>query len=78
MATPDIIQAMDKLEKAISTKEIAEAARNLDDTILKSTIRVPLWSVHYPYGIRKRVVEYPGVPGVAHPLGFEFLKISEK
>jgi ABC-type transport system substrate-binding protein len=78
MATPGIIKAMDKLEQATGTKEIAEAARTLDDTILKSTIRLPLWSVHYPYGIRKRVVEYPGVPGVAHPLGFEFLKISEK
>jgi peptide/nickel transport system substrate-binding protein len=76
LATPEIIKAMEKLERAISNKEIAETARKLDDTILESTIRIPLWSVHYPYGMRKRVEEYPGVPGVAHPLGFEYLKLS--
>jgi peptide/nickel transport system substrate-binding protein len=76
LATPEILKAMDKVDRAIGTKEIGEAARKLDDTILESTIRVPLWSVHTPYAVRKKVEEYPGVVGVVYPLGFEYLKVS--
>jgi peptide/nickel transport system substrate-binding protein len=78
LATPEILKAMEKTEHAISTKEIAEAARKLDDTILASTVRVPLWSIHYPFAVRKTVEEFPGVPGVVYPVGFEYLKLSGK
>jgi ABC-type transport system substrate-binding protein len=78
LATPEIINAMKKVEYATTTKEIAEAARKLDDTILESTVRVPLWSIHSPFAVRKTVEEFPGVPGVVYPVGFEYLKVSGK
>jgi peptide/nickel transport system substrate-binding protein len=76
LATPEIVKAMDKCDRAIGAKEIAKAAKELDDILLKSMIRVPLWSSHIAYGVRKRVEEYPGVPGLVYPMNFEYLKLK--
>jgi peptide/nickel transport system substrate-binding protein len=78
LATPDILKASEKTAHAIEADELAKAARKLDDTILESTVRVPLWSVSTPYAVGKRVDQYPGVAGVVYPLGFEHMKLAWK
>jgi hypothetical protein len=41
-------------------------------------VRTPLWSVHTPYAVGKRVEDYTGVPGVIVPVGFEHLRVAGK
>jgi len=54
------------------------AGHKLEVTILESTVRVPLWSAHTPYALRKTVEGFPNVPGVVFPVGFEYLTIKDK
>ena len=76
LATPEIKEAMRKLEAATEEKEIARLARNLDDTIFEALIRVPLWSNQVAFAVRPTIAEYPGVPGVVFPMNFEYLKLK--
>ena len=78
LATPAIIKAMEGTERAIGNKEIADAAKKLDDTIIEAGIRLPIWSIHVPFAMRKTVESYTPMPGVVFPLGFEYLKFRGK
>lgn len=76
--TPAIMAAMKKTELAVGDKAIGEAAKELDDTIFKELVRLPLWSSHVAYAVRPTIEEYLGVPGVVYPMNFEFLKLKGK
>ena len=77
LATPAVKKAMDSLMMAIGDRAIAERARELDKILLKEMPRIPLWTVHQAYGAGRKIHEFPTVPGLQHPMGFEFLKVKE-
>ncbi|KAF0155653.1 MAG: peptide/nickel transport system substrate-binding protein [Syntrophaceae bacterium] len=78
LATPAIIKAMEDTERAIGNKEIAAAAKKLDETIIEANIRLPLWSIHVPFAMRKTIESYTPMPGFIFPMGFESLKLRGK
>ena len=77
LATPAIKKAMSSLMMAIGDKAIADRARELDETLLKEMVRVPLWTIHQALGANKKIKEVYVVPGVQHNIGFEFLTIQD-
>jgi len=77
LATPEVKQAMDKLLQAIDQGSIAKLAREVDELLLEQMVRVPLWSIHMPFAVNERIVDFPGVPGVLFPLGFEYMKVKD-
>ncbi|MGD8563023.1 MAG: ABC transporter substrate-binding protein [Desulfarculaceae bacterium] len=76
LATPEINEAMNKLANAVGDENIAKLARALDDLLLKSMRRIPLWSTNVAYALGPKVEDYPGVPGVVYPMNLEYLKIK--
>ena len=77
LATPAVKKAMDSLMMASGDRAIAEGARELNNILLKEMRRIPLWSVHTPFGARLKIEEFGGFPGLQHPMGFEFIKVKE-
>jgi peptide/nickel transport system substrate-binding protein len=78
LAIPAVKKAMDSLMMASGDTAIAEGARELDKILLKEMRRIPLWSVHQPFGASSKIEEFGGFPGLQHPMGFEFLKVKDK
>jgi peptide/nickel transport system substrate-binding protein len=76
LATPEINQAMNKLENAVGINNVATLARALDDLLIKSMRRAPLWSTHVGYALGPKIADYPGVPGVVYPMNLEYLKVK--
>ena len=77
LATPAAKKAMDSVMMASGDKAIAASARELDKILLKEMRRIPLWSVHQPFGAGPKIEEFGGVPNLQHPTGFEFTKVKE-
>jgi peptide/nickel transport system substrate-binding protein len=78
LATPEIKKGLDALVVAAKDSVIAERARALDKILLKEMRLTPLWSSSIPYGAGPKVEEFPGIPGLPYPQGFEYLKIKDK
>jgi peptide/nickel transport system substrate-binding protein len=78
LQTPEITKALDALNVAIKDSVVAERARALDKILLREKRLLPLWSTSVPYGAGSKVEEFPGIPGLPYPQGFEYLKIKEK
>jgi peptide/nickel transport system substrate-binding protein len=72
---PDLIEAWKKVNNATTLQAIAQAAKEYDNLLLKKGFRVPLWSVHVPYAVNKRVEHYDPVSGLIFPIHFEYLKL---
>ena len=51
-------------------KLLPKAAKDYEDLLFKKGFRVPLWSVHVPYAVSKRVESYYPVPGLIFPIQF--------
>jgi peptide/nickel transport system substrate-binding protein len=78
LQTPEITKAMNSLLVAVKDSVVAERARELDKILLREQRLIPLWSSSVPYGAGPKVEEFPGIPGLPHPQGFEYLKIKDK
>jgi peptide/nickel transport system substrate-binding protein len=76
LAIPEIKEAMRRLETAVGDENIAKQARALDDLLIKSKRRIPLWSTNIGYALGPKVADYPGVPGVVYPMNLEYLKMK--
>ena len=72
---PDVVEAWKKVNNASGTQANAQAAKEYDDLLFKKGFRVPLWSVHVPYAVNKRVESYDPVSGLIFPIHFEYLKL---
>jgi peptide/nickel transport system substrate-binding protein len=78
LATPAIQKAMASLMMVLGDKAVAERARELDNVLHQEMVRVPLWTLHVPYGAGPKIQEMRVIPGIQHPQGFEYLKLKEK
>lgn len=72
---PDVVEAWKRLNNATTAQAITQAAKEYDDLLFKKGFRVPLWSVHVPYAVNKRVEHYDPVSGLIFPIHFEYLKL---
>ena len=63
---------------AVKDSVIADRSRELDKILLREKRLIPLWSVSVPYGAGLKIEEFPGIPGLPYPQGFEYLKVKEK
>jgi peptide/nickel transport system substrate-binding protein len=77
LATPEVEAAMEKLLHAHNQETMAKQAREVDEILLEQSVRLPLFSIHEPFAAGPRIKDFPGVPGVLFPIGFEFLQIKD-
>jgi peptide/nickel transport system substrate-binding protein len=73
---PDVVEAWKKVNNAVGNKAIAQAAKDYEELLFKKGFLTPLWSVHVPYAVSKKVESYYPVPGLIFPISFENLKLK--
>ena len=78
LATPAVKKAMGSLMRAVGDTAVAERASELDNILKQEMVRVPLWSIHQAYAAGPKIQEFRIIPGIQHPIGFEFLKVKDK
>ncbi|MBI4763362.1 MAG: ABC transporter substrate-binding protein [Deltaproteobacteria bacterium] len=71
---PEVVETWKKLNSA-EAKDIPKAAKEYEDLLFKKGFRTPLWSVHVPYAVNKRVESYDPVSGLIFPIRFEYIKL---
>jgi peptide/nickel transport system substrate-binding protein len=73
---PDVVEAWKKMNNAVGNTAVTQAAKDYEELLFKKGFRVPLWAVHVPYAVNKRVESYYPVPGLIFPISFENLKLK--
>jgi peptide/nickel transport system substrate-binding protein len=77
LETTELKAAMDRLLRATDDETIEKLAREVDEILLEQMVRVPLWAFHWPIGAGPRIKDFPGIPGLTFPQGFEYLQLKD-
>jgi len=78
LATPEVKNKLSVLMKATEDEAIAKATRELEEVLQKEASRLPLWSVHTPFGARAKIKNHGSFPGLQPVVGFEYLTLEDE
>ncbi len=78
MATPEMKEAVLRVQNAVGTEAIAAEARKTEKLFHELYQRILLWTVHNPFGVGPKVESFEPVPGMLMIVGFDRITLASK